>query len=137
MLAIMMQPQHPATATSDGDTGAAATKPPGDATISEDSSYPADCRSSSRRSTIVPVATWLDGTRGWRLVLVIWALYAALMIAAAAGVVMGVATYTHHQMSLAVFLWSVGVALVTSAVPAVLMAHIVTRGRRPRTRSSV
>ena len=82
------------------------------------------------------MATWLDGKRGWRLMLVIWALYAALMIAAAAGVVMGVATYTHHRLSFAVCLWTVGVALVTSVVSAVLMAHIVTHGRRPGTRSS-
>jgi hypothetical protein len=69
-------------------------------------------------------------------VLVIWALYAALMIAAAAGVVMGVAAYTHHRLSLAVFLWTVGGALVTSAVSAVLIAQIVTHGRRLRSRSS-
>jgi hypothetical protein len=68
---------------------------------------------------------------------VIWALYAALMVAAAAGVVMGVATYTHHRLSLAVLLWTAGVALVTSAVSAVLMAQIVTHGKRLRSRSSV
>jgi hypothetical protein len=70
-------------------------------------------------------------------VLVIWALYAPVMIAVAVGVVMGVTAYTHHRLSLSVFLWTAGWALVMSAVLAVLVAQGVKYGRRLRSRSSV